>query len=165
MLRAGIAVLAVVLVPSSALAAGSLSLSSSAAPTTSLTLSGVDQTTTFTIPTTIADTRASTAGWSMTITSTTFSTGTSSLADTASMVTSAPSAVCQSGCGGAIDPVTDVSSPVAVPAAASQPTPAKIFNAQPNTGEGTFTVTPTVEVAVPASTFAGAYRSTITVAV
>src|SRR3954454_3797199 len=154
MVRVVLVVLAVVLVPSSALA-GSLSLASSASPTASLTLSGVDQTTTDVIPTTIADTRGSTAGWSMTMTSTTFTTGSSSLADTASLILSAPSSVCQSGCGGAIDPVSDVSYPVAVPAGSSQPTPAKIFNAQPNTGQGTFTVTPTVQVSVPASAYAG----------
>jgi hypothetical protein len=41
----------------------------------------------------------------------------------------------------------------------------KLFNAAANTGMGSFTVTPTVQVAIPANTFAGTYTSTVTVAV
>jgi hypothetical protein len=41
----------------------------------------------------------------------------------------------------------------------------KLFNATANTGMGGFTVTPTVQVSIPANTFAGTYTSTVTVAV
>src|SRR3954452_20268664 len=163
---AGIGVLAVALVPPSALAAGTLSFSTSAAPTASVTLNGVDQTTTYTIPTTVSDSRGGvSAGWNLTITSTSFSTGSGTLPDTASTITSTPAVACQSGCGGAIDPVNTVLYPVAVPAGSTQPSATTFFNALANTGQGNFNVTPTVQVAVPASTFAGTYTSTITLAV
>ena len=54
---------------------------------------------------------------------------------------------------------------MAVPAASSAPPAVKLFNAAANTGMGGFTVTPTVQVAIPANTYAGTYTSTVTVAV
>ena len=45
------------------------------------------------------------------------------------------------------------------------PTAVKFFNAAANTGLGSFTVTPTVGVFVPSSTFAGSYSSTLTVSI
>jgi hypothetical protein len=39
------------------------------------------------------------------------------------------------------------------------------YNAAANTGMGDFTVTPTVEVSVPANAYAGTYTSTLTLAV
>ncbi len=54
---------------------------------------------------------------------------------------------------------------MAVPAGSSAPTAVKLFNAAANRGMGGFTVTPTVQVAIPANTYAGTYTSTVTVAV
>lgn len=55
--------------------------------------------------------------------------------------------------------------PVAVPAAAVAPAAVKFFNAAANTGMGRFTLTPTVGVFVPQSSFAGTYTSTLTIAI
>ena len=54
---------------------------------------------------------------------------------------------------------------MSVPAAATAPTAVKFFNAAANTGLGSFTVTPTVGVFVPAASFAGSYSSTLTVSI
>src|SRR3954452_6950305 len=87
---AGLAVVAVAVVPPAALAVGP-SVSSTAAPNAGITLSGVDQTTTYTIPTKVTA-PGITTGWNLTITSTTFSTDRRALADTASTITSTSSA-------------------------------------------------------------------------
>jgi hypothetical protein len=41
----------------------------------------------------------------------------------------------------------------------------KFFNAAATTGMGKFTITPTVSIALPATTYAGTYTSTLTLAV
>src|SRR4051812_3455469 len=95
---AGLAVVGVavvVLLPAAAGAAGSLAISSSASPTTSVTLNGVDQTASYTLPTVASDSRGTgSLGWNVTITSTTFSSGSASLPDTASVISSAPTFSC-----------------------------------------------------------------------
>src|SRR5665811_1019333 len=55
--------------------AGSLSLTTEAAPTLSATLDGTNQTPTYTLPMTVEDSTGSGAGWNTTITSTQFTTG------------------------------------------------------------------------------------------
>ena len=55
--------------------AGSLSLTTGAAPTFSATLNGTNQTPTYTLPMTVEDSTGSGAGWNTTITSTQFTTG------------------------------------------------------------------------------------------
>ena len=102
----------------------------------------------------------------MTVTSTTFATGGGSphlLSTSASSVT-AVSATCAGGTT-CTNPTNSIGYPLAVPAASSPPTAVKLFNAAANTGMGSFTVTPTVQVAIPANTYAGTYTSTVTVAV
>ena len=54
---------------------------------------------------------------------------------------------------------------LSVPAASSPPTAVKLFNAAANTGMGSFNLTPTIQVAIPANTYAGTYQSTVTVAI
>lgn len=161
--------------PTSALAAeatstgtiegGSLSLTTSAAPTFSATLNGTDQTPTYTLPLTIEDLRGSGAGWNATITSTQFSTGGATphtLSTTASAITAVSNA-CVEGAT-CTDPTNAVTYPLTVPAGAEAPTAVKFFNAAEGTGLGKFTNTPTVTVSVPANTYAGTYTSTITLA-
>ena len=63
------------------------------------------------------------------------------------------------------NPTNAITYPLAVPAGSSAPTAVKLFNAAANTGMGSFTVTPTVQVAIPANAYAGTYTSTVTVAV
>jgi hypothetical protein len=40
----------------------------------------------------------------------------------------------------------------------------RLFNAAVNTGMGSFTITPTMIVSIPANTFAGSYTSTVSIA-
>jgi len=145
--------------------AGALSVATSAAPTFSATLAGGDSTPTYTLPLTAVDTTGSGAGWNLTVTSTQFTTGGGTphlLAANASTITGATS-VCASGT--CTNPTNAVTYPVVVPAGATPPTAVKFFNAAASTGLGSFTVTPTVGVFVPATTFAGSYSSTLTVSI
>lgn len=146
-------------------AAGALSVATSAAPTFSANLATGDQTPTYTLPLTATDTTGTGAGWNLTITSTQFTTGGGTphtLAANASTITGATSACATGTC---TNPTNAVAYPVGVPAAATAPTAVKFFNAAANTGLGSFTVTPTVGVFVPSSTFAGSYSSTLTVSI
>ena len=52
--------------------AGTLSISTSATPSFSVTLDGTDKTGSYTVPTTVTDATGSGAGWNLTITSTQF---------------------------------------------------------------------------------------------
>jgi hypothetical protein len=100
------------------------------------------------------------------VTSTTFTTGGGSphlLSTTASTATGVTSS-CAGGTT-CTNPTNSITYPLSVPAAAVAPTAVKLFNAAANTGMGSFTVTPTVSVAIPANTYAGSYTSTVTVAV
>lgn len=145
--------------------AGALSLATSAAPTFSANLATGDQTPTYTLPLTATDTTGTGAGWNLTITSTQFTTGGGTphtLATNASTITGVTSTCASGTC---TNPTNAVTYPVTIPAGATAPTAVKLFNAAANTGLGSFTVTPTAGVFVPASTFAGSYSSTLTVAI
>jgi hypothetical protein len=145
--------------------AGALSVATSAAPTFSANLASGDQTPTYTLPLTATDTTGTGAGWNLTITSTQFTTGGGTphtLATNASTVTGVTSSCASGTC---TNPTNAVTYPVSIPAGATAPTAVKLFNAAANTGLGSFTVTPTVGVFVPASTFAGSYSSTLTVSI
>jgi WxL domain surface cell wall-binding len=148
------------------LSAGTLSESTSATPSFSVTLNGSDQTASYTLPITLIDSRGSGAGWNLTVTSTQFSTGGGSpktLPTDASNITGV-SAACNSG-GSCTNPTNSVTYPLGLPAGATPPTAVKFINAATNTGMGKFTITPTVQVTVLGNAFAGTYTSTITLAV
>lgn len=162
-------------VPGSALAASStvtgtvsgstLSLTTVAAPSFSANLDLGDTTPTYTVPLTAQDTRGTGAGWNLTVTSTQFTTGgltPQTLATNASSLTGVSSACATGTC---TNPTNAITYPVAVPAAAVPPAAVKFFNAAANSGMGKFTITPTVGVFVPGSTFAGTYTSTLTLSV
>src|SRR3954452_6823991 len=143
--------------------AGTLSITTSATPSFSVTLDGTDQTANYTVPTTVTDATGSGAGWNLTITSTQFTTGGGSpqtLATNASSVTGVTN-TCATTC---VSPTNSIIYPVGVPAASSPPTAVKYFNAATSTGAGKFTNTPAVDVAIPALTSAGTYNSTLTLA-
>ncbi|MEA2286106.1 MAG: hypothetical protein QOJ21_2149 [Solirubrobacteraceae bacterium] len=145
---------------------GTLSLSTTAAPTFSATLDGANKTPTYTVPFTLNDARGTGVGWNTTITSTQFKDATTSktLPADASSITGVISAVAG---GTATDPVNgvDYTNGVGIPAGATAPTdPIKFFNAGVDSGMGKFTVTPTVAVSVPANSYAGTYSSTVTLA-
>jgi hypothetical protein len=144
------------------LTAGSLKfVSEPPAVTFSATLTGVDQTVTNAQALDIGDATGSGTGWNLTATSTTFTTGSKTLATTATSVGSAPTVACDASTTCTLA-TTNVTYPYALPAAGTAPTATKMFNATANTGMGNQTVTPTWKLAVPASTFAGTYTSTWT---
>ncbi len=148
-------------------AGGVLSVATTAAPTFSANLALGDSTPTYTLPLTATDTTGTGGGWNLTITSTQFTTGGGTphtLGLNASTITGVPTPPpCLSGT--CTNPTNAVAYPVVVPAAATAPTAVKFFNAAAATGMGSFTVTPTVGVFVPATTFAGSYSSTLTVSI
>jgi hypothetical protein len=41
----------------------------------------------------------------------------------------------------------------------------KFFNAASGTGLGSFTITPTITISIPANSFAGSYTTTVSVAI
>lgn len=142
-----------------------LSATTSATPSFSANLDSGDSTQTYTIPLTVQDTRGTGAGWNLTVTSTTFTTGGGSpnlLSTTASSLTGVTSSCSTGTC---TNPVNAQSYPVTVPAAATAPTAVKFFNTSANNGMGRFTVTPTVAVTIPQNTFAGTYTSTVTLSI
>lgn len=150
--------------PTGTITAGSLSLTTEAAPTFSATLNGTNQTPTYTLPMTVEDSTGSGAGWNTTITSTQFTAGGETprtLSTTASSMTGVTSECAEGTC---TNPTNAVAYPLTVPAAAVAPTAVKFFNAAAETGMGKFTVTPTVGVSIPANTYAGTYTSTVTLA-
>ena len=136
---------------------------------TAVTLDGTNKTTSYSLGLTVANTPSggNGAGWNLAITSTTFKTGTHSLSPTASTINSAPAVGCVSGCQ--VNPTNTISYPVTVPAGSSPPTAVKFFNATAgtgmNTGSGSFTITPTITIAIPANTFAGNYTSTVSITI
>jgi hypothetical protein len=142
-----------------------LSATTSATPSFSANLDSGDSTQTYTVPLTVQDTRGSGAGWNMTITSTTFSTGGGSpqtLSTGASSLTGMTSSCASGTC---TSPANAQSYPIAVPAAGTAPTAVKFFNTTANNGMGRFTITPTIGVTIPQNAFAGTYSSTVTLSV
>jgi len=142
--------------------AGTLSLSSPATAAFSATLDGTDQTPTYSLPLTLTDARGGGLGWNTTITSTQFTSGPNTLPTTASTITGVTSA-CVSG-STCTAPTNSNTYPLTIPAATVAPAAVKFFNAAASTGLGKFTLTPAVSVSVPASTLAGGYASTLTLA-
>lgn len=141
---------------------GNLALSLPSNPSISSTLDGTDQTASYSLALGLNDVRGSGAGWNLTITSTAFTDGTHSLANTSSSLTGVTSG-CVAG-GSCTNPTNSLSYPLTVPAAASAPAAVKFFNSTANTGMGRFTITPSIDVSIPGNAYAGAYTSTVTIA-
>jgi WxL domain surface cell wall-binding len=142
---------------------GNLAFSHGASATIGSTLDGTDQAVTYTLPLTLNDIRGSGAGWNLTVTSTTFTDGsTHQLSTSASSITGV-TAACTAG-GTCTAPSNALAYPLTVPAAASAPAAVKLFNSATSTGMGRFTVTPTFSVTIPGNAYAAAYASTLTVA-
>lgn len=144
------------------LTAGSLAfVSAPPAVSFSLTLNGLNQTTTDAQPLDISDATGSGAGWNITATSTTFTSGSNTLPTSATTIQSTPSDVCDasSTCTTATDAI---SYPYSLPAGSTAPTATKLFDAATNTGLGNQTITPTWQLSAPAGTVAGTYTSTWT---
>jgi len=158
----GLAIATCLVASPSALAG--FSLTTSAAPTLSVTLDGSSQAASYMMDLTVDNSGAggTTAGWNLTITSTQYSTGGGkTLPTTASSMTGVATACSIGPC---TDPTNSIGYPLAVPAGSPAPAADKFFSTPGNTGIGTFTVTPTVQVSVPANAYAGTYTSTLTLA-
>ena len=142
-----------------------LAVSSNGTPSFALTLNGSDQTATYTLPLQATDPRGSGAGWNLTVTSTQFKDASGhTLPTTASSITAA-TGTCSTGSTCTVPTNSITYASFALPAGAVAPAAVKFFNAAANTGLGKTDVNATVSVAVPASTFAGTYSSTVTVSI
>ena len=140
-----------------------VSVAGAGSPTFALTLNGVDQTTSYTLPLVVTDATGSGNGWNLTITSTTFVNGSATFPVTASTITGVTSG-CASGSTCLLPSNSVSNSNLAVPAGSTAPSAVKFFNATSSTGRGTINVNASVQVAVPANVLAGSYTSTLTVA-
>jgi hypothetical protein len=127
----------------------------------SLTLSGVDQTSTTPLALDVGDATGSGVGWNISATSTTFTAGGHTLPTSATSVTIAPTDACDAGAT-CVTGTNAVSYPYSLPAGSTAPTATKLFGAAAATGLGDQTVTPTFRIAIPANTYAGSYASTWT---
>ena len=133
-------------------------------PTAVVTLNGADQTVSYLL--TLSVNTTLNLGWNVTITSTQYTTGTTpkrTLPTTASTITGV-TAVCTTGQTCLTMPQNTVTYPVAVPAGNPAPTAVKFYNAQALSGIGTFDLSTTIKVTVPANAYAGMYTSTVTLA-
>jgi PKD repeat protein len=110
-------------------------------------------------------TNGAAAGWGISMTSTTWTTGGTTpfrFPLSATTVDTAPSAVCDALLGCTLG--SNASSyPYVLPAGAVAPTATRMYVAGPGTGIGAITVTPTLRLNVPANARAGTYHSTLTV--
>ena len=160
---------AVVLVAASAALAGTLtttatvsgtagiSLNLPANPSITDTLDGSDQTVNYSPLLGVIDARGTGAGWNLQISATTFS-DLSGHTLAPGTVTAAAQA-CQAGSSCTAATNSGITLPLTISGVA-----AKFFNAAANTGLGKLNVTPTIAVAIPGSSYAGTYTSTVTLA-
>jgi YVTN family beta-propeller protein len=129
------------------------------------TLSGANQTISSNLPLDIG-VGTSTSGWSISATSTTFSSagGAHTLPTDTVSIQSSPSSTCD----GTVTCTVASNSlvyPVTLPAGTTAPPAAMLFQANAGTGVCDQTVTPTFTVSVPGPAYAGTYASTWTITV
>ncbi|MDO9352285.1 MAG: WxL domain-containing protein [Solirubrobacteraceae bacterium] len=143
--------------------AGGLNLTGPGAvsfPTTQLT--GADQRIYSTPSFSVNDQTGNEAGWSLSATSTTFTTGSRTLPTTAAkLLTVNPTA----GAGRCAAPTNAVGLPLTIPAAAAAPPAIKLFNAAIGTGMGATNLGMQFALDVPAHARIGNYTSTWTLTV
>jgi hypothetical protein len=159
--------------------AGSLTLTSPTALAWAATENGTDQL--LVDPTTahqsfvVNDLTGSGAGWHVTVSATTFTSGVNTMANagtfsltgsiSSKVATTAPTAACSSGATCTL-PTDTTAYPVAITTAASAPTAVTIYDTSVNTGLGSMTLGIGASpvgwwLNVPASTKAGTYTSTV----
>ena len=121
-----------------------------------VTLSGVDQITTFSIGIDVVYTGSgNTTGWKVTASSTTLTSGTNTLPGI--VITGVTRGTCSgTSC---INPSNSVTWPFTLSTTAT-----RIYNAAVNTGTGTVGLTSTYKINYPANALPGSYTSTVTVA-
>ena len=162
---------------------GSLTLTSPSSLTWSVTGSGSNQSKVDAVAgdqqLTATDNTGSGAGWHVTLSATTFTTGPKSLPNTGAisfngslispLASTAPSATCVTSCTLPTDTTTY---PVAVTTAISSPTTYTVYDTAAATGLGVMTIGGSAAtnpigwwVNVPASVFTGTYTSTVTLSI
>ena len=140
---------------------GSLTIGSPASASfPAVSLNGTNQSTTASAVFSPSDMTGSGSGWNVQGTSTTFTNGSgATLATTATQVTAGSAVVASGNCS---LPTNSIGYPVTLPAAATAPTPAKLYNAAANPGSGPSTLTLTFKLTIPANARTGSYTSTWT---
>ena len=141
--------------------AGSLSLTAPATVAFTATLGGHDQNVTAPQSLDVLDATGTGVGWNVTATSTTFTAGARTLSTSAVTEPVAPTQSCDEATVCTLATNT-VSYPYTLPAGTVAPTATKIIGAAAGTGLGAQTSVHTMQLAVPANTFAGSYASTWT---
>jgi hypothetical protein len=166
---AGVASASATTTASATLTAGSLGFVGTPANVTfgSTAPSAVDRTVIAAEPIDVGDATGSTAGWYVTATSTTFTSGADALPGTATTIAAAPatascdiSSTCAPATAGSV-----VTYPYSLPAAAIAPSATTMFAAQAGTGMGDQTVTPTWTLTIHAQPAAAVYTSTWTISI
>ena len=125
----------------------------------------VGSTVTYTLPIALTYQLTPAPGWSITITSTTLTSGGNTLPTTASNITAVTGTCTINGTCSSNTLTNTISGfPIALPAGTTAPTAVKFFGTAAGTGTGVYTVTPTVSVKIPISAQPGAYSSVVTLA-
>jgi hypothetical protein len=143
------------------LGAGTLSMSAPSTLAFSATLTGAAQAVTAPQAFDVVDSTGSGSGWNITVTSTTWTSGSNTLA-TSSTTDTAASGACDATITCTLGDNSATSYPVTVPAAATAPSAIEIQTAAANSGLAGQTWTHTMSLAVPAVARAGTYSSTWT---
>ena len=162
---------------------GTLTLTSPSSLTWSETLNGLDQSVVDVgagdQQYTVNDATGTGAGWHVTMSATTFTNSSHTLANTGTLSTNgsvtsisgtgAPTATCSATC---TLPTNTTTYPVAITTAASSPTPSVIYDTSANTGLGQVVIGGSTAsnpvgwwLQIPASVYSGSYTSTVTLEV
>jgi hypothetical protein len=128
---------------------------------TGITLNGSDHVASVSIPLDVNDARGTGAGWNLSIKGTQFTNDDGKVLPSDASSLSGVTSACASGT--CTSPDNSASTyPGSVPVGAA---PAgTFFRAATDSGMGKFTVTPAIDVSVPANSYAGTYSSTLTLA-
>ena len=126
------------------------------------TLNGTDQSIAIPQAFDVWDDTGSGTGWNITATSTAFTSGSHSLADSAVTVDTPPDVTADDGAGTIVPAVSTVVYPYTLPAGATAPAATELFNASTDSGLGHQTATASMALAIPRTTYSGTYTSTWT---
>lgn len=129
-------------------------------------LNGQNQLATYTIRIYVTDATGLHKGWSISVTSTAFTTivdGTLHTLPTNASSSQDPPTVVATGTSTL--PTPNVGFPVAIPAALTPPPAVTLYNARTDSGMGSFSITTTITLVIPANAYAGTYTSVLTLSI
>ncbi|MDQ2905411.1 MAG: WxL domain-containing protein [Chloroflexota bacterium] len=129
-------------------------------------LNGQNQLATYTIRIYVTDATGLHKGWSISVTSTAFTTivdGTPHTLPTNASSSQDPPTVVATGTSTL--PTPNVGFPVAIPAALTPPPAVTLYNARTDSGMGSFSITTTITLVIPANAYAGTYTSVLTLSI